>query len=64
MFSEYLVYNKHKVNFNFNYLLRNRLLILICKIFKRKRILFIKRYKGFKNKKINNTIKRHIAIKI
>jgi len=46
------------------YLLRNCLLILICKIFKYKRIFFVKRYKDFKNKEINNTIKKYIAIKI
>jgi len=44
MFSEYLIYNKHKVNLNFIYLLQNRLLILICKNFKRKRIIFTRRY--------------------
>ncbi len=64
MFNKYLIYNKHKVNFNFIYLLRNRLLILICKNFKHKKILFVKRYKNFEDEKINNTIKRHIVIKI
>ncbi len=64
MFNKYLIYNKYKVNFNFIYLLRNCLLILICKIFKHKRIFFAKKYKDFKNKKINNIIKRHIVIKI
>ncbi len=43
MFNKYLVYNKYKVNFNFNYLLRNRLLILICEILKCKKILLARR---------------------
>ncbi len=64
IFSEYLVYNRYKVNFNFIYLLRNCLLILICKILKYKRIFFVKKHKDFKNKKINNIIKKYIAIKI
>jgi len=64
MFSECLIYNKHKVNLNFIYLLRNYLLILICKILKRKRIFLVKKYKGFEDKKINNTIERHVVIKI
>ncbi len=64
MFSEYLIYNKYKVNLNFIYLLRNRLLILICKILKYKRILLAKKYKDFEDEKINNTIKKYIIIKI
>jgi len=40
------------------------LLILICKIFKHKKILLAKRYIDIKNKKIANTIKRYIVIKI
>ncbi len=64
MFNKYLIYNKYKVNLNLIYLLRNYLLILICKIFKYKRIFFVKRYKNFKDKKINNTIKKYIVIKI
>ncbi len=64
MFSEYLIYNKHKVNLNFIHLLRNRLLILICKIFRHERILYARRHKDFEDEKINNTIKRHIVIKI
>ncbi len=64
MFSEYLVYNKYKVNLNFIYLLRNCLLILICKILRHKRILFVKKHKDFENKKIDNIIERYIAIKI
>jgi len=40
------------------------LLILICKIFKYKRILFAKKYKDFENKEINNTIEKYIVIKI
>ncbi len=64
MFSKCLIYNKYKINLNFIYLLRNRLLILICKNFKRKRILLARRHKNFRDEKINNTIKRHIVIKI
>ncbi len=64
MFSKYLVYNKHKVNLNFIYLLQNCLLILIYKIFKYKRIFFAKRYKDFEDKKIDNIIKKYIVIKI
>ena len=64
MFNKYLIYNKHKINLNFIYSLRNCLLILICKIFKRKRILYAKRYEDFEDKKIDNIIKKHIAIKI
>jgi len=64
MFNKYLIYNKYKVNLNLIYLLRNYLLILICKIFKYKKIFFVKRYKNFKDKKINNTIKKYIVIKI
>ncbi len=64
MFSKYLVYNKHRVNLNFICLLQNRLLILICKILKRKRILLAKRYINVNDKEIANTIKRYIAIKI
>ncbi len=64
MFNKYLIYNKHKINLNFIYSLRNCLLILICKIFKRKRIFFAKRHKNFKDEKINNIIKKYIIIKI
>ncbi len=64
MFSKYLVYSKYRINLNFIYLLRNCLLILICKNFKYKRIFFVKKYKDFKDKRINNIIKRYIAIKI
>ncbi len=64
MFNKYLIYNKYKVNLNLIYLLRNYLLILICKIFKYKKFFFVKRYKNFKDKKINNTIKKYIVIKI
>ncbi len=64
MFNEYLVYNKYKVNLNFIYLLRNRLLILIYKILKLKRFFFVKKHKNFEDKKIDNTIKRYIVIKI
>ncbi len=64
IFSEYLIYSKHKVNLNFIYLLQNRLLILICKILKRKRIFLVKKYKDFEDEKINNIIKRYIVIKI
>ncbi len=64
MFNKYLIYNKYKINLNFIYLLRNRLLFLICKIFKHKRIFLVKRYKDFEDKKTNNTIKRYIVIKI
>jgi len=63
MFSKYLVYNKYKVNFNFIYLLRNCLLILICKILKYKKKI-VKRYKDFKDEKVDNIIKKHIVIKI
>ncbi len=62
--NKYLVYSKYKINLKFIYLLRNCLLILIYKILKYKRIFFVKRYKDFKDEKINNTIKRYIAIKI
>ncbi len=64
MFNEYLIYNKHKINLNFIYLLQNRLLTLICKIFKHKRIFFAKKHKDFKDEKIDNIIKKHIVIKI
>jgi len=40
------------------------LLILICKILKYRRIFFAKKYRNFEDKKIDNTIKRYIAIKI
>ena len=52
MFNEYLVYNKHRVNLDFIYLLRNRLLILICEILKRKKILLARRYIDIENKKL------------
>ena len=55
IFSKYLVYNKYKVNLNSIYLLQNCLLILICKILRYKRILFVRKYIDFENKKINNT---------
>jgi len=64
IFSKYLIYNKYKVNLKFIYLLQNCLLILICKILKYKRIFFVKKYKDFKDKEIDNTIKKYIAIKI
>ncbi len=64
MFNEYLIYNKHKINFNFIYLLQNCLLILICKILKRKKIIFAKRYVGVEDEKIANIIERYIVIKI
>ncbi len=64
MFSKYLVYNKHRVNLNFIYLLQNCLLILICKILKYKRILFARRYIDIEDKEIASTIERYIAIKI
>ncbi len=64
MFNEYLVYNKHRVNLDFIYLLRNRLLILICEILKCKRILFAKRHIDVKDKEIANIIERYIVIKI
>ncbi len=64
MYSKYLVYNKYKVNLNFIYLLRNCLLILICKILKYKRILLAKKYIDVEDKEIANTIERYIAIKI
>jgi len=44
--------------------LQNCLLILICKILKYRRIFFAKKYRNFEDKKIDNTIKRYIAIKI
>jgi len=55
IFSKYLVYNKYKVNLNSIYLLQNCLLILVCKILRYKRILFVRKYIDFENKKINNT---------
>ncbi len=64
MFNECLVYNKYRVNLNFIYLLRNRLLILVCKILRRKRILLARRHIDVEDEKIASTIKRHIAIKI
>ncbi len=64
MFNKCLIYSKHKINFNFIYLLQNCLLILICKILKYKKFFFVKRYKDFKDKKINNIIKKYIVIKI
>ncbi len=64
MFSKYLIYSKYKVNFNSIYLLRNTLLILICKILKYKRIFFVKRYRDFRDKEIDSTIEKYIAIKI
>jgi hypothetical protein len=64
MFSKYLIYNKHKVNLNFIYLLRNRLLILICEILKRKKILLARRHVDVEDKKIASTIEKYIAIKI
>jgi len=65
MFNECLVYNKYGINFYFIYLSRNCLLIfLICKIFKRKKILLAKKYIDVEDEEIANTIKRHIAINI
>ncbi len=64
MFNKYLIYNKYKINLNFIYLLRNCLLILICKILKYKRIFLAKKYINIEDKEIANTIKRYIAIKI
>ncbi len=64
MFSECLVYNKYRVNLNFIYLQRNRLLILICEILRRKRILLARRHVDVEDEKIASTIERHIAIKI
>jgi len=64
MFNKYLVYNKHKLNLNFIYLLRNRFLILVYKIFRRKRIFLVRRYIDVEDEKITNTIERYIAIKI
>ena len=64
MFNECLVHNKHKVNLNFIHLLRNRLLILICEILKRERILLVKRHVDVEDEEIASTIKRHIVIKI
>jgi len=65
MFNKCLIYNKHKINLNLIYLLRNRLLIfLICEIFKRKKILLAKRYISVKDEKIANTIEKHIVINI
>ncbi len=64
MFNKYLVYNKHKVNLNFIYLLRNGFLILVYKIFRRKRIFLVRRYIDVEDEKITNTIERYIAIKI
>ncbi len=64
MFNKCLIYNKYKVNFNFIYLLQNRLLILICDILRYKRILLARRYIDVEDKEIANTIKRYIAIKI
>jgi len=65
MFSKYLVYNKYKINLNFIHLSRNRLLIfLICKIFRRKKILLVKKYIDIEDKEIANTIKRYVALNI
>jgi hypothetical protein len=62
MFNKYLAYNKYRVNLNFIYLLRNCLLILICKTLKCKRILLAKRYIDVEDKEIANTIERYIAL--
>jgi len=64
MLNKYLIYNKYKINLNSIYLLRNCLLILICKILKYKRILLAKKYISIEDREIANTIKRYIAIKI
>ncbi len=65
MFSECLIYNKHKINLDFIHLSWNRLLIfLICEILKRKKILFAKRYIDVKDEEIASTIERYIAINI
>jgi len=40
------------------------LLILICKNFKYKRILFVQKYIDFEDKEIANTIEKYIVIKI
>ncbi len=64
MFNKCLVYNKHKLNLNSIYLLRNRLLILVCKILKYKRIFFARRYIDIEDEKIANIIKRYVVIKI
>jgi len=65
MFSECLIYNKHKINLNFIYLSQNRLLIfLICEILKRKKILLAKRHVDVEDKEIANTIKKYIAFNI
>jgi len=40
------------------------LLILICKILRYRRIFLVKKYKDFKDKEIDNTIKKYIVIKI
>jgi len=40
------------------------LLILTCKIFKYKRILFARKYIDVKDKEIANIIEKYIAIKI
>ncbi len=64
IFSKYLIYNKYRVNLNSIYLLQNCLLILICKILKYRKILFVRKYRDFENKKIDSTIEKYIAIKI
>ncbi len=58
------MYSKYRINLNFIYLLRNCLLILICKILRYRRIFLVKKYKDFKDKEIDNTIKKYIVIKI
>ena len=63
MFSKYLVYNKHKINLNFIYLSQNCLLILICKILKRKWILFAKRYIDVEDKKVLILLKDILLLK-